>query len=599
MSAAGPPQGTRPTGEAARSDVRGGHNTAVAPVPSIWTTGSTEVFRTGTWRTALPRHLHAPAPCHAACPVDGDIAEWIGRARERDFRGAWEILTRHNPFPAVAGRICHHPCESACNRATLDEPLAICRLERHIGDQALAAGWTFDAIDAPRTERIAIVGGGPSGLSAAYHLRRRGYAVTVFESKPQLGGLMRYGIPSYRLPRAVLDGEIERIVELGIDVRCGEAIRSPVDFDRLRAGFDAVYVAVGAGRPKRLPALDYAQSWVLDGADYLAQCNAGDAPALGCRVVVIGGGSAAFDVARSARRRGHDVTIIALESLAQLPAQADEVAEAAEEGIVLRDGAMLTAISAADGGCVRLACVRVRFDAIAKGGPWTATPIAGSEFALDADAVIAAIGQDPDLGPFAPVVDAEGRLLRADRVQATSAARVYAGGDVASMARFVTEAIGMGKRAANAIDRLLARHAAFADVARAAAHGSEGAGPERAGQDSETEPVVAPGAINTFYHPRQPRAVATRRPAVERIEGDAEVQLGFDLEQALAETVRCFSCGTCTQCDNCVRYCPDLAVQRANGDGGGYVVLADYCKGCGICVRECPTGSMKMIEEAR
>ena len=219
---------------------------AKAPVPTTWTTGTTEVFKTGTWRTALPQHIQAPSPCHAACPVNGDIAEWIGRARERDFRGAWQILTRHNPFPAVAGRICHHPCEAACNRAGFDGSLAICRLERHVGDYALAERLAFAPVETTRSERIAVVGGGPSGLSAAFHLRRSGYAVTVFESRPELGGLMRYGIPSYRLARSVLDAEIARIVALGIDVRLGEALTTAEEFERLRNEFDAVYLSIGA-----------------------------------------------------------------------------------------------------------------------------------------------------------------------------------------------------------------------------------------------------------------------------------------------------------------------------------------------------------------
>jgi NADPH-dependent glutamate synthase beta subunit-like oxidoreductase len=554
-------------------------------VPSIWTTGTTEVFKTGTWRAALPQHIHAPSPCHAACPVNGDIAEWIGRARARDFRGAWEILTRHNPFPAVAGRICHHPCEAACNRAGFDGSLAICRIERYVGDRALAEGWAFVPIDAPRKERIAVVGGGPSGLAAAFHLRRGGYAVTLFESRPELGGLMRYGIPSYRLARSVLDAEIARVVALGIDVRCGESIETPEDFERLRIRFDAVYLAIGARCQKRLPRLDYTLPWVMDGADYLARTNAGAAPALGKRVVVIGGGSAAIDVARSARRAGHDVTILALESGSQMPAQREEVAEALEEGIALVDGAMLTeAIDNGNAG-LSLKCVRVRFEADSPRGQFTVTPVADSEFSLVADAIVPSIGQDPDLAPLQTALEVDGALLKVDQRQATSLERVYAGGDVSSMARFVTEAIGMGKRAAREVDRVL----------RGSAQGADG-GSADAGADFEPEPVVELAAINTFYYPGQARAVEQRRDAVQRLASDTEVQIGFDLEQTLAETERCFSCGTCIQCDNCVHYCPDLAVKR---ETGGYVVLTDYCKGCGICVKECPTGSMKMIDEAR
>ena len=567
--------------------VNGGMNAKDA-VPCIWTTGTTEVFKTGTWRSALPQHIHAPSPCHAACPVEGDIAEWIGRARARDFRGAWEILTRHNPFPAVAGRICHHPCEAACNRAGFDDPLAICRLERHVGDQALAEGWTFAPVDTPRNERIAVVGGGPSGLSAAFHLRRRGYAVTLFESRPELGGLMRYGIPSYRLARSVLDGEIARVKALGIDVRCGESMETPEDFERLRTEYDAVYLAIGARCQKRLPRLDYTRPWVMDGADYLARANAGAAPALGKRVVVIGGGSAALDVARSARRAGHEVTILALESVGEMPAQREEIAEALEEGIALCDGAMLTEAIDTGGRGLSLKCVRVRFEAGASRGQFTVTPVADGEFSLAADAIVPSIGQDPELAPISAALEIDGALVMANRRQATSLERVYAGGDVASMARFVTEAIGMGQRAAHEIDRVLRGNAQ-------GAQGVEG-GSADAGAHVEAESIVPLASINTFYYPGQARAVERRLPAAQRLASDAEVQIGFDLAQALAETERCFSCGTCIQCDNCVHYCPDLAVQR---DGDGYVILTDYCKGCGLCVKECPTGAMKMLEEDR
>ncbi len=543
-------------------------------IPTTWTTGTTEVFRTGTWRAALPEHIHAPSPCHAACPVNGDIADWIGRARDGDLRGAWEILTRHNPFPAIAGRICHHPCEAVCNRAALDASVAICALERHVGDHAIARGWTFAPVDVTRDERVAVVGGGPSGLSAAFHLRRNGYRVALFESQSELGGLMRYGIPPYRLARPVLDAEIARVVALGIDVACMQAIATAADFDRLRREFDAVYVAIGASQSKRLPALDYARPYVVDGARYLAAASAGAAPALGARVVVIGGGSAAIDVARTARRAGHEVTVVALESIEQMPAQRDEVAEAREEGIALIAGAMVSAAVPAHGGVV-LTCVGVRFEAGARRGEFTVMPIERSEFELHADAVVPSIGQDPDIAPLA-ALDGEGALLRIDVRQATSAERVYAGGDVASLARFVTEAIGMGKRAAKAID---------ADLR----------GTPRDGE-AQAEGIVTPSAINGYYYAKQARAAERRLDVARRIASNDEVQLGLDAADAAAEAQRCFSCGTCIHCDNCVVYCPDLAVRRTNG---GYAVLTDYCKGCGLCVAECPTGSMKMIEERR
>ena len=546
---------------------------APGPVPTTWTTGTTEVFHTGTWRAALPRHIQAPSPCHAACPVDGDIAEWIGQARAGDLRGAWDTLTRHNPFPAITGRVCHHPCEGACNRKSLDGAVSICRLERFVGDHALAERWSFASPEPGDAESIAVVGGGPAGLSAAFHLRRLGYRVTIFEAREQLGGLMRYGIPPYRLPRAVLDAEIGRIVAMGVEVRCGEALTSSADLARWREAFDAVFLATGACRPKRLALLDYAQPWILDAADYLARANAGAPPKVGHRMLVIGGGSAALDVARSGRRAGHEVTVVALERVDQMPAQPEEIAEALEEGVAIVDGAMLTSVVPSEGG-LGVACVRVRFDPGEVRGQFTVAPLPGTDFSLEADAIVSAIGQDPDLGTM-PGIGTAGPLLEVDRDQSTSAMRVYAGGDIATLARFVTEAIGAGKRAALAIHRELRAMPAAA---------------------APTESIVQSAAINTFYHPGRARVPEHTRAVAARLANAVEVQIALDAALALGEAERCFSCGTCIECDNCVHYCPDLAVAR---EDGRYVVRADYCKGCGLCVRECPTGSMKMVAEAR
>lgn len=549
------------------------------PIPTTWTTGSTEAIKTGTWRASLATHIKAPAPCHGACPVDGDIAEWIGLARARDFHGAWQVLTRHNPFPSIAGRICHHPCETACNRAGYDEALSICKLERFVGDQALAQGWGFEVASA-RSGHVGIVGGGPSGLSAAFQLRRMGYAVTLYEAQAELGGLMRYGIPAYRLARDVLDGEIARIVAMGVQVKCGHGIGSAAEFEQLRSRHDALYLALGAARHKRLPNLDYAQRWVCDGAAYLAAANSGQALALGKRLLVIGGGSAALDAARSARRRGHEVTLLALEQRVQLPAQAEEVHEALEEGITLIDGARLDAVQELAGGGLSLSCSKVRFVAGSERGQFTLETLADSGFTVVADAIVTSIGQDPDLSLLGAGFASERGLLLTDLQFATSMAGVYAGGDLTSMARFVTEAVGMGQRAAHVMAlELQRRHGT------ALTQAADGA-----------EPLVALAAISTHYHPKAGRAQTGLLDAQLRVTSDIEVQLGLDIEQALLESERCFSCGTCIFCDNCVVYCPDMAVKRVEG---GYEVLTDYCKGCGVCVKECPTGSMKMQEELR
>jgi len=531
-------------------------------IPTAWTTGTTEVFKTGTWRASLPRHISAPSPCHAACPVGGDIAQWIGRAREGDLRGAWEILVRNNPFPAVAGRVCHHPCEAACNRAGFDEPLAICRLERHVGDAALEAGWPLPGPQEERAERVAVVGGGPSGLAAAYQLRRRGYAVTLIEAGWKLGGLMRSGIPAYRLPREVLDGEIARILDLGIELRLDRPLETPEALATLREEFDAVYLATGARFQKRLAQLDYTRPWAMDGAEWLARANAGSPPGLGRRLVVVGGGSAAIDVARSARRLGHEVTLLALEREHDMPAQREEVEEALEEGVILCDGAMLERVVERGTQGLALECTKVNF----KG---SVERIPDSGFGLEADAIVSSIGQDPELKALEGVLRTNGALLHVDARQATNLGGVYAGGDLTSTARFITEAIAMGKRAAQAIEGTLG---------------------------GDARPAVKLESIATFYYPRQARQPERRLEAAQRQSGEAEVQLGFDAAQALAESERCFSCGQCIFCDNCYYYCPDLAVSRVDG---GYAVNGDYCKGCGICVRECPTGSMEMLEELR
>ena len=518
-------------------------NGAALP-PATWTTGTTEAIKTGTWRAALPVYRSAPSPCRAVCPVDGRIADWIGQAKAGDLFGAWTTLTDHNPFPAVTGRVCHRPCESACNRGAYDEPLAVRALERHIGEVALAESWQFPA--APLgLERVAVVGGGPSGLSAAYQLRRRGYAVTIFEASRELGGLLRDGIPPYRLPRAVLDGEIRRILALGIDLHLGTRVASTRHFLELRAQFDAVYLAIGARKQKRLAQLDYAAPWVMDGAAYLAAANTGAPPLLGKRVLAIGGGSAAMDVARSARRAGHEVCVLALEPELQMPAQREEVLAAKEEGVRLVDGSCLKSVTA--NGKLSLHCVRVDFEG---GNPLRFKPIPNSDFSLDADAVIAAIGQDPDLSGLAGLLEAD-VLIRTDERGATSLDGVFAGGDAATSARFVTLAIGMGRDAALEIDGWLMDRA-LERVPRAA--------------------PVRLSAINTFYHPKARRS------------------------ETLAEAARCFSCGRCTLCDNCLEFCPDMAVRRA---GGGYAIALEYCKGCGLCVQECPTGAIAMQEETK
>jgi len=543
-------------------------------VRAIWTTQSTDVIKTGSWRLALPAYVNPPAPCHNACPVDGNIAVWIQYVESQAYQDAWLTLVDNNPFPAVTGRICHRPCEDSCNRGQLDEPIAIRCLERFVGDMALENGWAFPDTNISQAETIAVVGGGPAGLAAAFHLRRMGYAVTRFEAQPQLGGVLRYGIPPYRLPKDILDAEIKRILELGIDVRTDTRISSHADFENLRSEFAAVFIATGAAVPKRLPQLDYSRPWVIESANYLEQSNVGDHPQSGERVVVIGGGSAAMDVARTARRHLKEVTVLCLEAEPEMPAQRDEILEAKDEGITLIDGVMLQSVTDQAPKGLQLACIRVNFETGAERGEFDVTPIPGTEFTVDADTIVPAIGQDPDTTKLQDLLDVEAGLVRIDKQLETSLAGVFAGGDLVTMQRFVTVAFGFGKQAATGIDRYL----------RSATEG----------QDLPSQPTVPINVINTHYHPQAARAKQQLVSAAERQTSFDEVELALPGGEALAESQRCFSCGNCTFCDNCFYYCPDMAINRENG---GYSVNDDYCKGCGLCVRECPTGAIVMRQE--
>ena len=544
--------------------------------PAIWTTETTEVVKTGSWRVALPAYVNPPAPCHIACPVDGNIAVWIRHIENQAYHDAWLTLIDNNPFPAITGRICHRPCESPCNRGQLDEPVAIRSLERFVGDMALEEGWSFPDAPVAKAETVAIVGGGPAGLAAAFHLRRLGYAVTLFDAQPELGGLLRYGIPRYRLPRIILDAEIRRVLELGVDVRTNTRISTRPDFENLRSEFAAVYIATGATVPKRLPQLDYSQPWVIESASYLEQSNAGVHPRSGARIVVIGGGSAAMDVARTAKRLGKEVTVLSLEAEPLMPAQRDEVLEAKDEGIKLIDGAMLQSVADRPQRGLELSCIRVDFEAGAVSGDFQVTPIPDTNFIISADTIVPAIGQDPELSGLQDLLELEGALVRIDEQQQTSRGGFFAGGDLVTLQRFVTVAFGFGKQAATEIDRFL-----------------RSGTPAR---DLPARPEVSIDVINTDYHPREVRAAQQLVPAAERQASFDEVELTLPAGEALLESQRCFSCGNCTFCDNCFYYCPDMAINR---ETHGYSVNDDYCKGCGLCVRECPTGSIIMRAETR
>jgi len=555
----------------------------------VWTTGTTEVYHTGTWRSQIPKYINPPSPCHSACPVDGNIALWIRQIREQDYYGAWVTLTDNNPFPCIAGRICHHPCEPVCNRGAYDEPIAICGLERFVGDLALEQGWRFPEVPITWKEKIAVIGGGPAGLAAAFHLRRLGYMVTIFEARAQLGGLLRYGIPPYRLAKDILERETQRILDLGIEVHTNTPIRSQQDFENIKTTFAVLYLAMGADTPKCLPVLDYEQDYVIHGARYLELTNSGEVPHLGQRLVVIGAGSAAMDAARTARRHGKDITILALEPRDNMPCQWEEVLEAEQENIRLVNGAMLTSVAQAGTG-LKLNCIEVDFIPGEQRGRFTLQEKSGTQFVIEADNIVTSIGQDPDLSILGNMVQANGALIKIDGQYRTSGTGIFAGGDVASMERFVTVAFGMGKQAAANIHRFLQPQVYEEQTVPVNRYITMQKADNPPGADRDVDVKV----INKYYYDKLPRENQGIVAAAQRLKNFNETQLNFSVDEALHESTRCFSCGNCIFCDNCMYYCPDMAITRIDK---GYAVSSDFCKGCGLCVNECPTGSIAMFED--
>ena len=527
--------------------------------------GSSLANRTGTWRTERPVYVDRLPRCNHACPAGEDIQQWLFAAAAGEHEAAWRSLMEDNPLPAVMGRICYHPCESSCNRAEIDQPVAINAVERFLGDMALDSGWTVD-VSAPRTgQRVLVVGSGPAGLAAAYHLRRRGHDVVIREAAEQLGGMMRYGIPRYRLPREILDAEIARILAMGVVAQTGAPVHDLVH-TATHEGFDAVFVAVGAhvARHADIPAQDSAR--MVDALTLLRQMEH-DPPRLGRRVVVYGGGDTAMDAARTARRLGAgDALVVYRRTRERMPAHAEEIEEAQVEGVRVR---WLSTI--AEVGEDSVMVERMRLDD-------TGFPQPTGEFErLDADCVVLALGQEADLSLLDGVggVAVERGAVAVDAQMMTGRPGVFAGGDAVTAERTATVAAGHGKHAARGIDAWL--------------RGATRREPPR-------HDLAEASGLNTWYYPAVAREHRPRLPLQQRLDGFAEVVAGLDLQAAEREAQRCLSCGNCFSCDTCYAVCPDNAIVKMPGDR--YAVDLDYCKGCGLCAVECPCGAIAMVPES-
>jgi 2-oxoacid:acceptor oxidoreductase delta subunit (pyruvate/2-ketoisovalerate family) len=528
--------------------------------------GSSLANHTGSWRTERPVYLSRIPPCNHQCPAGENIQGWLFHAESGNYQEAWRTLVEDNPFPAIMGRVCYHTCEGSCNRGQLDLPVGINSVEHFLGDEAIAKGWKLPQPAASSGKKVMVVGAGPSGLSAAYQLARLGHAVTVIEAGPLPGGMMRFGIPQYRLPRQVLDAEVQRIVDLGVRIEYNTKVDNVLQAKE-SGGFDAVFLAVGAHIAKRayIPAGDSAK--VLDAVSVLRSMEGEDRPLLGRRVVVYGGGNTAIDVARTAKRLGATESIIVYRrNRDKMPAHDFEVEEALQEGVMIK---WLSTIKQAGESSIMVE--KMALDD--KGFPQPT----GEFETLEADSVVLALGQDVDLSLIegVPGMIVQDGVVQVNAQMMTGHDGIFAGGDMVPADRNATVAIGHGKKAARCIDAWL----------RGTVH-----------VPAPKNEVASFDLLNTWYYSDAPKTVRPMLDIIRRQSTFEEVQGGLDESNALFEARRCLSCGNCFECDNCYGVCPDNAVIKL-GPGKGFEFNYDYCKGCGICVSECPCGSIKMVPE--
>lgn len=530
--------------------------------------GSSLANRTGSWRTLRPVYVNRLPPCNAKCPAGEKCRDWLFLAQSGDYEGAWKEIVEDNPFPAVMGRVCYHTCQTACNRGDLDEPVGINAVERFLGDHALRLGWKLPQPAEANGKRILVVGAGPAGLSAAYHLRRMGYAVHVVESAETAGGMMRYGIPKYRLPREVLDAEIARIEALGVEFEFGREV-SDLAAEMKAGGYVAAFIGAGASLAHRayIPAGDAAH--IMDAVSLLRSVESsspGEEPLLGRRVVVYGGGNTAIDVARTAKRLGSEPIVVYRRTRERAPAHAFEIEEALEEGVSMK---WLSTISEAERGTIRIE--KMKLDESGYPQP------TGEYETIEADSLVLALGQETNLSFLSALPDlkVEKGSVVVDERMMTSVPGIFAGGDVVPGDRNVTVAIGHGKRAAKAMDSWLRG--------------------EMPGEKAPADPATFE-KLNTWYYADAPQKIRPQLDIVRRQTTFEEVLGGLTEENALFEARRCMSCGNCFECDNCYGVCPDNAVVKL-GPGRKFRFNYDYCKGCGICANECPCGAIEMVRE--
>ena len=527
--------------------------------------GSSLANHTGSWRTERPVYVDRLPPCNHACPAGEDIQGWLYHAEGGEYRKAWESLMKNNPFPAIMGRVCYHPCEGACNRGKLDESVGIHAVERFLGDEAIRRRWLPEVTAEPSGRHVLVVGSGPSGLSCAYHLRLMGHQVVIMEAESRAGGMMRYGIPQYRLPRDVLDAEISRIASMGVEIRLNAKVADIMD---VIEGYDAAFLAVGAHIAKRayIPAGD--ASRIIDAVSLLHGMEENSATLLGKRVVVYGGGNTAIDAARTAKRLGAEEPLIVYRRTRErMTAHESELQEAIEEGIRFK---WLGTVKRMEEGSITVEKM-ILDDA--------GFPQPTGEFeTIGADSLVLALGQESELDLLKSVPDIEtaNGSVKVDSSMMTNHPGIFAGGDMVPSEKTVTAGIGHGKKAARNIDAWL-RNEKFSPP--------------------EKHEIASFDMLNTWYYSDAPKIRQKALDLARRQSTFEEVIHGLSEENALFEARRCLSCGNCFECDNCYGVCPDNAVIKL-GPGSRFRFNYDFCKGCGLCAAECPCGAIQMVPES-
>ncbi|HEX6327498.1 MAG TPA: NAD(P)-binding protein [Jiangellaceae bacterium] len=523
--------------------------------------------RAGPVREHRPLYVDLLPPCNAGCPAGENIQAWLAHAKAGDHERAWRQLVADNPFAAIHGRVCYHPCETVCNRVQLDSAVSIHSVERFLGDLARDMGWGFERPAQSSGRRVLVVGSGPSGLSAAYHLARLGHHVEIRDAGAEPGGMMRYGIPAYRLPRDVLDAEVARIAELGVRIVANHRVEDLLA-ERAEGGFDAVFVAVGAHLSKRvdIPAMDAAR--VVDAVTFLRGVASGEQPVIGRRVAVYGGGNTAMDAARVARRLGaEDPIVVYRRTREQMPAHDEEAADAEREGVRIN---WLRTITAFEGPQMTVEVMELDESGRPHG--------TGRFETLAADTLIVAVGQQTDTAFLRGVPGVE---FAADgTVQVSSSLMtgfpgVFAGGDMVPSERTVTVGVGHGKKAARHIDAYLRE----TEYERPPKHD-----------------LASFDKLHLWYFGDNARREQPELEMQDRVAGFGEVVGSLSEQEARYEAGRCLSCGNCFECDGCLGACPEDAVIKL-GVGHRYRFDYDRCTGCGACFEQCPVHAIEMIPE--